>query len=352
MDTLTHMLLGACIGQAIGYKKFGSKAAVFGAVAAGFPDLDVFWASSIGDYGSWKYHRHITHALWFAPVMGGLMGWALWRHYGREARQLWRWITLMVTAFLSHPILDFCTIYGTQLLAPFSNQRFEISSVSIIDPIYTFILVFALLVAAFPRVNAYTRAAACIGIFCTSLYLMYGVYLNNKAEYIAMAQLKEQNIQPTKIEAFTTIFQPFLRRVVVSEVDGIRVGFVSTFNPQQIYWTCRKDIDTNIKQAILATDDAQIFDWFSIGHLGFATGENANEYRVMDLRYGVPGESVFGWWGQIYNVTQDEHGNYKATFVSPHRVERTVTFDAIQNLFKAAYGQPNNFLDAEDKNCQ
>lgn len=128
MDTLTHMLLGACIGQAIGYKRYGGKASLFGAVAAGFPDIDVMWASSIGEYGGWKYHRHVTHALWMAPVLGPLMGWGLWKHYrreaGQEAMKLWPWITLMVLAMLSHPLLDFCTIYGTQLLAPFSNQRF------------------------------------------------------------------------------------------------------------------------------------------------------------------------------------------------------------------------------------
>ena len=58
MDPFTHMALGACIGQAIGYKRFGGKALLFGAVAAGMPDLDVLWTPYLGEYASWKYHRH------------------------------------------------------------------------------------------------------------------------------------------------------------------------------------------------------------------------------------------------------------------------------------------------------
>lgn len=52
MDTLTHMALGACIGQAIGYKKMGRKALVYGAFAAFLPDLDVLATPFLGDYGS------------------------------------------------------------------------------------------------------------------------------------------------------------------------------------------------------------------------------------------------------------------------------------------------------------
>lgn len=356
MDTLTHMALGACIGQAIGYRKFGSKALLFGAVAAGLPDIDVMWASSIGEYGGWLYHRHVTHALWFAPVIGALMGFGLWKHYanefGREGKDLWAWITVMVIACLSHPILDFCTIYGTQLLAPFSNQRFEISSVSIIDPIYTFILVFGLLVVAFSGLRKYARAAAVTAIILTTSYLVYGVYLNNKAEHFAEKQLEEQNIKATKVEAFTTIFQPYVRRVVVRELDGVRVGFVSTFAPSTIYWSCQKDIDDKVKQAIMATPDAQIFDWFSIGHLGFAKSRINNEYVVTDIRYGVPGDSVFGWWGQVYRVTQDADGKYNAVYVTKMQVDRGASIDAIGNLFKAAYGYDNNFLPTADVGCK
>lgn len=355
MDTLTHMALGACIGQAIGYKKFGSKALLFGAVAAGLPDIDVMWTPLTGEYGGWKYHRHVTHALWFAPIIGVLMGWGLWKHYarefGRDVKDLWSWIAIMVVACFSHPILDFCTIYGTQLLAPFSDRRFEISSVSIIDPFYSMILIVGLLTVAFAKGRKYARVAACIAILMTSSYLVYGVYINKQAVNIASAQLSEQGVSTVKVEAFTTIFQPYVRRIVAREPAGVRVGFVSTFAPSQIYWSCRKDIADDIKRAILATNDAQVFDWFTNSHLSFAETRIKNEYMVSDIRYGVPGESVFGWWGQIYRVTRDANGQFVAVYVTKLQVDRDASWDAIGNLYKAAFGQPNSFLPQADSGC-
>jgi len=352
MDTLTHMLLGACIGQAIGYKKYGAKAMVFGALGAGLPDIDVFWTPFTGEYGSWKYHRHVTHALWFGPLIGAMLGWGLWRHYDKIAGGLKIWLMVMIISILSHPALDFCTVYGTQLLAPFSNHRFEISSVSIIDPIYSLILLFTILVVSIPKFRGQAVKAACVGLILTTSYLVYGIYLNNRAEEIASAQLQTQGVKFEKIEAFTTIFQPFLRRVLVGEADAIRVGFVSTFSPQPIFWTCQKNVDVKIQQAILKTNDAQIFNWFSIGHLGFSKSDKPDEYIVTDLRYGVPGPSVFGWWGQIFKVTFTPDGQMVAQYVDALRMPRDASLDAISNLFKAAYGQDNTLLPKEDINCR
>ena len=265
MDTFTQMALGAVIGQAVGYKKLGGKALLFGAVAGGVPDLDVFLTPFLGEDGGWKYHRHFTHALWFGPLFGAISGWALWCHYKRQAGHLATWIAVMVLACLSHPLLDYCTIYGTQLLAPFSNQRFELSSVSIIDPFYTIVLLGAMLALFIKRFHSHAQAIGLAAFIISTAYLGYGLYQNNKAVEIAEIQLKEQGVAFTKVEAFTSIFQPYVRRIVVREAAATRVGFVSTFAPSHIYWSCRKDIPDAIKQAILKTEKAQTFDWFFQG---------------------------------------------------------------------------------------
>jgi inner membrane protein len=46
MDSFTQIALGACIGQAIGYRKFGIKALVFGGLGGLIPDLDVITTPS------------------------------------------------------------------------------------------------------------------------------------------------------------------------------------------------------------------------------------------------------------------------------------------------------------------
>jgi inner membrane protein len=46
MDSITHIALGACMGEAFAGKKLGHKALIWGAVAQSFPDIDFitsFW---------------------------------------------------------------------------------------------------------------------------------------------------------------------------------------------------------------------------------------------------------------------------------------------------------------------
>ena len=350
MDTLTHMALGATIGQAIGHQKFGGKALIFGALAGLAPDLDVFATPFLGEFGSWKYHRAFTHSIWFVALFGSLSGWLLWRHYGRQAKHLYAWIFTMLLATLAHPLLDFCTIYGTQLLAPFSNHRFEISAISIIDPVYTLILFASILTIYSKRLRVHARSIATATIILTTSYIGFGYYLNHRAEDIAIAQLQEQKISYKDVKAYTTIFQPFMRRIVVRDDDMIRVGFVSTYAPKHIFWGCRKQESQIVRNAIINTNEGQIFNWFSSENLNISKGNTNNQVNVTDIRYGVPGDSLFGWWGQSYIVSNNQD-RITATYNGKTRAERDASMDAIKNLFLAAYGFDNNFLMTTDIDC-
>ena len=41
MDSITHTVLGACLGQVLAGKKIGKKAMLWGAVANNIPDIDI-----------------------------------------------------------------------------------------------------------------------------------------------------------------------------------------------------------------------------------------------------------------------------------------------------------------------
>jgi len=41
MDSLTHLALGACVGEAFFDKKIGKKALLWGALANSLPDIDL-----------------------------------------------------------------------------------------------------------------------------------------------------------------------------------------------------------------------------------------------------------------------------------------------------------------------
>lgn len=350
MDSVTQVLLGACIGQAIGYRRLGPKAIGFGALCGLLPDLDVIPLRYLGEFAEWKYHRHITHSLWFGPVVGAFMGWGLWRLYGRKANTLGCWIAVTVLALLTHPLLDLFTVYGTQLLAPFSTKRFIIPAVSIIDPVYTLALLAALLFAALPRLRPYAPRAAAIALVLSTSYLFYGWQQNREAERIARAQLAQEHIEVSDLRAYTTMFQPYLRRVVAHSPDGVlRVGFVSTWNPHPIAWSCRKQAGQKYIDAALSTEAGRLFNWFSSNQLSIARDKNT--ITLWDSRYGIPGASVSGWWGLEFPIT---HSSDAIRVGSPHRVSamRDSSWSKVINLFRAAFGLENDFLNKENDNCQ
>lgn len=352
MDTLTQMALGAVIGQAIGYKKLGWRAPVYGAIGGLIPDLDVLYADRLSPYGDWLYHRHITHSVFFAPLIAPLLGWLTWLihkkqpgHY-RTYGWVWFW------SILTHPLLDTATIFGTQLLAPFSDARFSISAMSIIDPIYSLILLIPLLLAALPRLRPHIPLIAALALVFSTLFIAHGWLQNKKAHWYAVDQLRLQRITPDDVAVYTTIFQPYLRRVVVRQTIGgqewLRVGFISSLKPGLIAWTCQKQTGAPWREAILHTQGGRIFNWFADGELSMV--RNGNQITVMDARYGTPGPSVFGFWGLIFsfNGINMIDVNEEPTYV---RAPREATLAAIKGLFRAAYGLPNDFLPNGDSNC-
>ena len=68
MDSLTHIVLGACIGEAVAGKKLGKKAMLLGAIAQSLPDIDFVTAFFLSDTQDIVAHRGITHSLLFIVV--------------------------------------------------------------------------------------------------------------------------------------------------------------------------------------------------------------------------------------------------------------------------------------------
>src|SRR5262245_6887524 len=140
MDTVTQAVLGAACGQAAGVRTLGRRALGWGAVGGLLPDLDALIGP--GTLLEFRFHRSFMHSVWFGPLVGTALG--LWLHRrdvaaGRPTSRA-AWIAVMVSSILTHPLLDWFTTYGTQLLHPFSGRRFALDAVPIVDPVYTIAL--------------------------------------------------------------------------------------------------------------------------------------------------------------------------------------------------------------------
>jgi inner membrane protein len=72
MDSLTHIVLGAAIGEAVLGKKIGRKAMLWGALADTIPDFDVFASPCVTQAQQLLIHRGITHSFFFVLLMSPL----------------------------------------------------------------------------------------------------------------------------------------------------------------------------------------------------------------------------------------------------------------------------------------
>lgn len=367
MDTPTQALLGAVLGQAFFSRKLGTRALGWGAVGGAIPDLDVLPGALMGPWGEFLYHRGPTHSLWFGPVAGTLFGYAVWRWYERKYRNqplgegramggisaqpvapdpgdrtaLPAWIGLFVLAFLSQPFLDVFTTYGTQLLAPFSNQRFALHAIAIIDPVYSLILVGA--IVAWVRTRPQRRLRLGRGIAVAALllstaYLFYGLWLNERAGREVRRQLAAEGISEASVHVYPTIFQVYLRRVVVRMDNEIRVGAITMWRPVPVAWHRFTLPEHPMIEKLAETREGRIFSWFADGEIAPRLIRLKDGFIVEfdDLRYGFFEEPERGLWG-IRGVF-DLDGNLLGDVVRFQR-DFSVRMENFVHLWRATFGQ-------------
>ncbi len=347
MDSLTQIALGAVTGYAVAGHKLGRRAIAFGALAGTTPDLDTFVLLPFDDWASWRYHRGVSHSLFFGPVVGPVLGWLAWRYYRWRKPEhpvsaegtLPFWIATFIIALFTHPLLDFFTVYGTQLLSPLTNARFSLSGVGIIDPIYTVPMIAAAIVALVRPARAASTVFAWLVLWLTTAFLFYGVAQNQRVETMARTQLQTEGVVVSDVRVYTTIFQPWLRRVVVDEPEGGRVAYASSLQTGAIAWKCFVAPRDPRIDALRATEEGQLLAWFADGDLWpriVANGDGSALVQLWDRRYGITGETNNGWWGIEAAFRTD------GTMSPPQRASIPRDFDgnAIGQLFRASLGEP------------
>ena len=362
MDPITQAALGAAVGQLVGGRVLGARAAVAGACAGAAPDIDVIFSAGGDWYDSLRLHRGITHSLFFGPVIGpalGALAWHLERQrftavkqrgfdaaaaplrdaaLGTRQRAI-AWIAVMSFGLLSHPLLDVLTSYGTQLLQPFSDARFAIHAMPIIDPVYTLLLLLGVALGVRHATGHSTPRVTLIAattLLVTSAYLGWAATINARAEAWARADLAAEGVRYDQLSAFPTLLQIHYRRIVARSNNADHVGYVSLWKPCDIRWESAPRLRPASAEAFLATREGRIFDWFTMGWLRFAPagGDPSLALRAVDLRYGLdtdPNRSLF---------SVELHQNPQTAELGPSRPGRGAALERMNllgTLAAAAY---------------
>lgn len=301
MDSISQAALGAVVGETVLGPKVGNRALIWGAATGTIPDLDVLFYPLMDEISRLGWHRGISHSLLLNFALAPVLGWAMARVNGGRA-SVREWSVLSLTCLLSAVLLDCFTVYGTQVFQPFSDYQIGFNTVSIIDPLYTAPLLFAIALALFLRRLPNARGAVIlVGLALSTIYIGASLVIKAHVGSVVKESLARQGISYERLMTTPTLFNTVLWRATAEVPGGFYVGYYSLFDtsPEFEYRFVSKN--DHLLQEIRDSRAVSQLVWFSNGW--YTVEESADGFLIFsDLRFGEiytdsarQGQYVFNW---------------------------------------------------------
>lgn len=226
MDSITQAALGATVAGAIAGRRCNAKVLLAGALLGTLPDLDVFI-----DYGddisNTVKHRGFSHSILILLPFSLLVAGLFQRFKPLPDWSFSRLWLLVLLCLVTHPLLDTFTSYGTQLLWPLHGY-YSLSSVFIIDPLYTLPLLIAIAIG-WARKASLSRYCL-IALVVSSAYLSWSLIAKQIVEERAYASLELRGFSTEKVFIAPTPFNTLLWRVVALDGEHYWEGLASVLD--------------------------------------------------------------------------------------------------------------------------
>lgn len=359
MDSLTHALIGAVVGQLGFRQRIGRETTWVMAGAAMLPDLDTLAAPLMNLSGvevdgltRMTIHRGISHSLLAVPLIAlpvAVLWWWARRRWSQtrrveadaaamRPRRFWLLYLAVLAAAVCHPLLDWCTSYGTQLIAPITNVRLSLDAIPIIDILFTPLLVVTLLACFVVRIirrGVAARATLIIGWVGFALavgYITAGRMMHDVAVRRALAMAGGAPV--VGAGAYPSVGSIFLWRGVVRTADGWEVSRQNVlFGPSGRPNTAGQAENEWVDRAN-ELEDAKTWWWFAQGQVRtvYSRRDGLHIVELHDMRYGLTADGVQSLWALRVTFDQDAPD-------SP-RVERVMGFRGLsrREMLRRAWG--------------
>ncbi|MBP7408601.1 MAG: metal-dependent hydrolase [Flavobacteriales bacterium] len=332
MDSLTQIVLGAAVGEAVLGRKVGNKAILWGAIAGTIPDLDVLARSLFDPLRANEMHRGITHSIFFSAVMAPVLAFWLKRHtasllalftvlvtftfvQGAESwvtrsilltisagivllifrrkrnedsgtRKEWGW--LFWWSLVTHPLLDCHTTWGTQLFWPLP-WKLSWNNIFVVDPLYTVPFMICVGAVMFMRRDSDRRRwVNWLGIGISSAYMMFTIVCKRVAVGAIVASLERQHIKYHDFSTRPTPFNCILWTVNVDAGDHFLLGYHSLLDTKPEVEFVR--VDKGLTKLGPWADHEKVRRLKELSDHNFIVRQQGDTIVFNDLRFGQMGE--------------------------------------------------------------
>ncbi len=325
MDTTTHALAGYMIAKTGLTRDTGKWGTIAGVSAAIFPDMDLILRPFLSVEFTLKYHRHLTNSLFLIIPFSLLFAWLFVKI--SKVRRFWTFFLIWVVELLAHTFLDLITSYGTMILSPFSDYRFALDWVFIIDLFLVSTFLFPLIALHLWKRKGQTLAR--VSVVLGALYISLCAYNHSWALSLAKSYARQEGLVaetvasvPQPLSPFRwgnyiltekKIYQGFVNLIGKEDKSTEEGNFLSRFLPRyqpisRIRYREWEKFDTSpwVEKA-LSLEGVKTFYWFARFPIARDRGIVNGNHRVefFDLRFG----SIGGRRPFLYVVDFDGEGN-------------------------------------------
>jgi len=234
MDSITHLALGACMGEAFAGKTLGKKAMLWGALAQSIPDIDAAASLWMDTSSNLLAHRGFTHSFLFCAILTPLMAFLAERWHRPHNIRLRSWILFFGGVTFIHVFIDAFNNYGVGWLEPFSHKRISFNAIYVADPFFSIWPGIACMMLIYlsrhsPKRKKWWR----MGIGLAGLYLVYCLVNKAKIDSDVKEIFQKQQISYTRYFTTPAPLQNWLWYVVAGNDSGYYVGFRSLFDTKR-----------------------------------------------------------------------------------------------------------------------
>lgn len=290
MDSITHIVTGACIGEAMLGRKIGRRAMLWGALAQSAPDIDFIAGLWMDLPRELLAHRGFTHSILFAALMTIGLALAAERIHRPHNISLKRYMGFFLIEIGVHLFLDAFNNYGVGWFEPFSDHRISFHTIYVADPLFTIVPIIAFLRLLQRRGTfALRRQWAMAGIIAPAVYLVYAVTNKLSIDLKVRSMAEKQCIQHDRYFTTPAPLNSWLWFVVMEQQDGFQIGYRSVFDgnqPLQLTFFPRND---SLLDPVRDHEEVMQLKKFSQGY--YTVERQADTLVFNDLRFG----QMIGW---------------------------------------------------------
>ena len=223
MDTPTHAIAGYMIAKTGLARDTGKWGTIAGVSAAVFPDVDFVLRPFFSGEFTIKYHRHLTNSVLLIIPISFLFALLFVRI--SKVKRFWTFFLIWTVELIAHTFLDLVTSYGTMILSPFSNYRFTLDWVFIIDPFLVSAFFFPLIALNLWRKRSETIAR--ISVVLAGLYISLCAYNHSWTLSLAKGYARQKGLVTEAVASVPQPLSPFNWANYIITEEKIHQGLVN-----------------------------------------------------------------------------------------------------------------------------